>query len=73
MPPEVVEAFVEKIVSSNDGFEWYLRFDGDPKIRSNARLTANATKKRRSTSQEILSLRYIEATQVAIAEMKKAY
>ena len=30
VPPEVVEAFVEKIVASKDGFEWYLRFDGDP-------------------------------------------
>ena len=29
VPPEVVEAFVEKIVASKDGFEWYLRFDGD--------------------------------------------
>ncbi len=24
------EAFVEKIVVSKDGFDWYLRFDGDP-------------------------------------------
>ena len=30
VPQEVVEAFVEKIVASKDGFEWYLRFDGDP-------------------------------------------
>ena len=30
VPPEVVEAFVEKIVASKDGFEWYLRFGGDP-------------------------------------------
>ena len=29
VPPEVVEAFVEKIVASKDGFDWYLRFDGD--------------------------------------------
>jgi hypothetical protein len=26
----VIEAFVEKIVVSKDGFDWYLRFDGDP-------------------------------------------
>lgn len=26
----VVEAFVEKIVVSKDGYDWYLRFDGDP-------------------------------------------
>ena len=30
VPPNVIEAFVEKIVASKDGFEWYLRFDGDP-------------------------------------------
>ena len=29
VPPNVIEAFVEKIVASKDGFEWYLRFDGD--------------------------------------------
>ena len=26
----VIEAFVVKIVVSKDGFDWYLRFDGDP-------------------------------------------
>ena len=30
IPDNVVEAFVEKIVVSKDGFDWYLRFDGDP-------------------------------------------
>lgn len=30
IPPSVIEAFVEKIVASKDGFDWYLRFDGDP-------------------------------------------
>ena len=30
VPPNVIEAFVERIVASKDGFEWYLRFDGDP-------------------------------------------
>ena len=30
IPENVIEAFVEKIVASKDGFEWYLRFDGDP-------------------------------------------
>ena len=24
------KAFVEKIVASKDGYDWYLRFDGDP-------------------------------------------
>ena len=30
VPPNVIEAFVERIVASKDGFERYLRFDGDP-------------------------------------------
>ena len=30
IPDSVIEAFVVKIVASKDGFEWYLRFDGDP-------------------------------------------
>ena len=30
IPDSVVEAFVEKIVVSKDGYDWYLRFDGDP-------------------------------------------
>ena len=30
IPESVIEAFVEKIVVSKDGFDWYLRFDGDP-------------------------------------------
>lgn len=30
VPDSVVEAFVTKIVVSKDGFDWYLRFDGDP-------------------------------------------
>jgi predicted ester cyclase len=30
VPDVVIEAYVEKIVASKDGFEWYLRFDGDP-------------------------------------------
>ena len=30
IPNSVVEAFVEKIVVSKDGYDWYLRFDGDP-------------------------------------------
>ena len=29
-PESVIEAFVVKIVVSKDGFDWYLRFDGDP-------------------------------------------
>lgn len=30
VPPHVVEAFVTKIVAGKDGFDWYLRFNGDP-------------------------------------------
>ena len=30
IPESVIEAFVAKIVVSKDGFDWYLRFDGDP-------------------------------------------
>ena len=30
VPESVIEAFVTKIVVSQDGFDWYLRFDGDP-------------------------------------------
>lgn len=30
VPESVIEAFVERIVASADGFEWFLRFDGDP-------------------------------------------
>ena len=29
-PESVIEAFVVKIVVRQDGFDWYLRFDGDP-------------------------------------------
>ena len=30
VPESVIEAFVVKIVVSQDSFDWYLRFDGDP-------------------------------------------
>ena len=30
VPESVIEAFVVKIVVSKYGFDWYLRFDGDP-------------------------------------------
>ena len=30
VPESVIEAFVVKIVVSKDGFDWYLRFGGDP-------------------------------------------
>lgn len=47
IPECVIEAFVEKIVVSKDGFDWYLRFDGDP----NDPLHCKTTGKRRSTTQ----------------------
>ena len=30
IPESVIEAFVVKIVAKRNGFDWYLRFDGDP-------------------------------------------
>ena len=30
VPESVIEAFVEKIVASPEGFDWYLRFGGGP-------------------------------------------
>ena len=30
VPESVIEAFVERIVASPDGFEWFLRFEGEP-------------------------------------------
>ena len=30
VPESVIEAFVVKIVVSKDGYDWYLRFGGDP-------------------------------------------
>ena len=30
VPESVIEAFVVKIVVSKEGFDWYLRFDGNP-------------------------------------------
>ena len=46
IPDYVIEAFVEKIVASKDGFDWYLRFDGNPdnplKCRVNEKRKSNA-------------------------------
>ena len=30
IPESVIEAFVVKIFAKRNGFDWYLRFDGDP-------------------------------------------
>ena len=55
VPPSVIEAFVEKIVVSKDGYDWYLRFSGDPndplhcttegKRKSNTKITISDGKK----------------------------
>ena len=46
VPPSVIEAFVERIVVSKDGFDWYLRFAGD----SSSPLRCTLDGKRRSTT-----------------------
>ena len=55
VPPSVIEAFVEKIVVSKDGYDWYLRFSGNPndplhcttegKRKSNTKITISDGKK----------------------------
>ena len=47
VPESVIEAFVEKIVAKRDGFDWYLRFDGDPNdplhLKTEGRRRTNST------------------------------
>lgn len=47
IPESIIEAFVKKIVVSKDGFDWYLRFDGNP----NDSLHCTTTGKRKTTTQ----------------------
>ena len=47
IPESIIEAFVKKIVVSKEGFDWYLRFDGDP----NDPLHCTTTGKRKTTTQ----------------------
>ncbi len=47
VPESVIEAFVSKIVVSQDGFDWYMRFDGDP----NRPLHCTTEGKRRTTTK----------------------
>lgn len=47
IPPSVIEAFVEKIVASKDGFDWYLRFDKNP----NSPLHCTTEGKRKSNTK----------------------
>ena len=51
MPESVIEAFVTKIVVSKDGFDWYLRFDGDP----NDPLHCKIEEKRRTTTKIVVA------------------
>ena len=47
----MIEAFVEKIVVSQHGFDWYLRFDGDPDKPLHCTLQG----KRRTTTKIMVS------------------
>jgi phosphoglycerate-specific signal transduction histidine kinase len=49
IPESIIEAFVEKIVAKKDGFDWYLRFDGDP----NDPLHLKTEGKRRKTTSVV--------------------
>jgi len=51
VPESVIEAFVVKIVVSKDGFDWYLRFDGDPDKPLRCKLEG----KRRSTTKIVVT------------------
>ena len=51
VPESVIEAFVTKIVVSQDGFDWYLRFDGDP----NDPLHCKIEGKRKNTTKIVVA------------------
>ena len=51
VPESVIEAFVEKIVVSKDGFDWYLRFDGTPDNPLHCRIDG----KRKSATQVVVT------------------
>ena len=51
VPESVIEAFVKKIVVSKDGFDWYLRFDGDPGKPLHCKLEG----KRKSTTKIVVT------------------
>jgi len=51
VPESVIEAFVVKIVVSKDGFDWYLRFDGDPDEPRHCKLEG----KRKSTTKVVVT------------------
>ena len=51
VPESVIEAFVVKIVVSKDGFDWYLRFDGDPDKPRRCKLEG----KRKSTTKIVVT------------------
>ena len=66
VPESVIEAFVTKIVVSQNGFDWYLRFDGDPDDPLHCKIEG----KRKTTTklwwQGQIPLPYIVAPQAAI-------
>lgn len=47
VPESVIEALVERIVASENGFDWHFRFGGDP----NDPIHCNVTGKRKSTTK----------------------
>ena len=51
VPESVIEAFAVKIVVSKDGFDWYLRFDGDPDKPRHCKLEG----KRKSTTKVVVT------------------
>lgn len=50
LPPSVVEAFVRKVVVHPNGFDWYLRFNGDNTPR---RMTVNGKRRNNAGVQEL--------------------
>ena len=66
VPESVIEAFVVKIVVSKDGFDWYLRFDGDPDKPLHCQLQENGRQTRKSWFRGIFPPPWIVAPQAAI-------
>ena len=64
VPESVIEAFVTKIVVSQNGFDWYLRFDGDPDDPLHCKIEGKRPQKLWWQGQ--IPLPYIPETQAAI-------
>ena len=67
VPESVIEAFVVKIVVSKDGFDWYLRFDGDPDKPRRCTLQGKRKQLLKSWSRGKIPPPWIVAPQAAIA------